>query len=78
MSARKSDMYLVGMPLPSENALRIKVGLMPHRKLVCKADSDNSDDDTTWKPYMGKSTKPNMQSSFIGSIQEVTVSNFCS
>ena len=53
------------MPLPSENALRIKVGLMPHRKLVCKPGSDNSDDDTTWKPTKRKSAKPNIISSLI-------------
>ena len=61
----KIKLYLVGMPLPSKNALRIKVGLMPHHKLVCKADNDNSDDDSTWKPCKGKSTKPNMQSSLF-------------
>ena len=44
------------MPLPSENALRIKVGLIPRRKFVCNKDSDDDDDgdDETWKPNKPK------------------------
>ena len=53
------------MPLPSENALRVKVGLPPHRKLVCKPNSDGSGDDETWKPYKKKSTKSSMQSNIV-------------
>ena len=45
------------MPLPSENSLRIKVGLIPHRKFVCNKDSDNDDDDVTWKPNKSKPTQ---------------------
>ena len=45
------------MPLPSEDALRIKVGLLPHRKFVCNQDSDSEDDDETWKPNKAKPTK---------------------
>ena len=45
------------MPLPSENALRVKVGLLPHRKFVVKKDTDDDEDDETWKPSNPKTTK---------------------
>ena len=53
----KFQFCVLGMPLPSENALRVKVGLLPHRKFVVKKDTDDDEDDETWKPSNPKTTK---------------------
>ena len=53
----------LGMPLPSENDLRIKVRLPVHRKFVIgKEGSKNDDDDEAWRPYKSKVKKPALQS----------------
>ena len=52
----------LGMPLPSENDLRIKVGLPVHRKFVIGKEESKNDDDETWRPYKPKVKKPALQS----------------
>ena len=54
----------LGMPLPSENALRMKVGLTPNRKFFCDKDGDSDDDDNdeNWKPYKPKPSQLLLQS----------------
>ena len=50
------------MPLPSENDLRIKVGLPVHRKFVIGKEESKNDDDEAWRPYKSKVKKPALQS----------------
>ena len=48
----------LGMPSPSENDLRIKVGLPVYRNFVIGKEESKNDDHKAWRPYKPKLKKP--------------------